>query len=433
MKKILASLGILSTLTVGGVGAERVASFDARVIADADISIKGEMIKQRQEGNEVRVEMSWKDQPGIVVKKDMGEASALEKVRGKRDMEIITEQADGNFKIDFRLNKKPKTNVFCQAIEGAEDYDWSYQPPLTQAEIDAGAVRPENVVGSYAVEHKTLANQLNVLLTKKELTQLERGDFDQQIADGEIATTTYKGEERWQWVGTNYETGKAFHIYRPEVWEIDNKEATREWAELSYADGTLCVTVDQDFLDSANYPVRVDPTFGYTSVGGTSDTPSSGTFVGSKHTSPSDVDEVTDIFVYAGAGFIGEANGVVVLNSDKSIVGGETGQESSNWTSAAWRELDYETLPSLSASTDYILGVTKGGTANFRYDTGSSGDGWIDTSNNETGITDPTDGSSTDRIWSIYATYTADSGEATTTSQTVYSEDMAIGGGTVLQ
>jgi hypothetical protein len=102
------------------------------------------------------------------------------------------------------------------------------QPELTPEEIAEGTDRPENVVGSYAVYHKTKRDHV---------------------------------------IGqTNYATGKAFHIYRPKVWDADGNEI---WAELSYADGTLSVTVPQSFLDSAVYPVRVDPTFGYTSLGAT--------------------------------------------------------------------------------------------------------------------------------------------------------------------
>ena len=41
------------------------------------------------------------------------------------------------------------------------------------------------------------------------------------------------------------------------------------WCDLDITDGELTVTVPEDFLNKASYPVVVDPTFGYTSVGGT--------------------------------------------------------------------------------------------------------------------------------------------------------------------
>ena len=103
---------------------------------------------------------------------------------------------------------------------------------ITQEEIDDGASRPENVVGSYAVYHQT------------------RGRVNDSA-------------------GMEYKTGKAFHIYRPEA--ID-RDGNKVWCDLSISEqtGTLTVTVPQPFLDTAMYPVRVDPTFGYTTAGSSS-------------------------------------------------------------------------------------------------------------------------------------------------------------------
>ena len=138
---------------------------------------------------------------------------------------------DGGFEIEVFLKEKPDTNVFDFTIDGAENLDFFYQPALTQAEIDAGDVRPENVIGSYAIYYKDHANHI---------------------------------------IGqTNYATGKAYHIYRPKAIDAEGNET---WAVLDYQDGVLSVTVPQKFLDDAIYPVRVDPTFGYTSLGATQST-----------------------------------------------------------------------------------------------------------------------------------------------------------------
>lgn len=195
-----------------------------------------ERVEAKQVGNVVETTFPWKDQPGLTVKVDLGEPTLTERFTDKRKREIITEtvdEFDGGFKVDILLNERPDTNVFCYEIEGAENYDFFYQPALTEQEIAEGAERPENIVGSYAVYHKTLKNH-------------------------------QQGRE-------NYATGKVLHIPRPQVWELNNQEVTKEWAELSYTDDDgLCVTVRQEFLDKAEYPVRVDPTFGYTSIGASS-------------------------------------------------------------------------------------------------------------------------------------------------------------------
>ena len=138
---------------------------------------------------------------------------------------------DGGFEIEVVLNEKPASNRFDFTIDGADQLDFFYQPSLTQKEMDEGASRPENVVGSYAIYHKIKANHR---------------------------------------VGsTNYATGKAYHIYRPKAFDANGAEA---WAILSYTNGVLSVEVPQKFLDDAVYPVRVDPTFGYTTIGASTST-----------------------------------------------------------------------------------------------------------------------------------------------------------------
>jgi hypothetical protein len=139
---------------------------------------------------------------------------------------FIEPRSDNEFDIDFTLHAKPDTNVFTYKIEGADEFDFWYQPALTDEEIAEGASRPDNVVGSYAVYHKSKANH--------------------RIGS------------------TNYATGKAFHIYRPKAIDASGAET---WAELNYNDGVLSVSVPQTFLDNAVYPVVVDPTFGYSTCG----------------------------------------------------------------------------------------------------------------------------------------------------------------------
>lgn len=134
---------------------------------------------------------------------------------------------DGGFEFEWILKEKPASNVL-QASINTKELDFFYQPALTPEEIAEGASRPENVIGSYAVYHKSKANN-------------------------------FVG-------GKEYKTGKAFHIYRPQVIDANNNKV---WANLSIEGDVLSVTVPQDFLDSAVYPVIVDPTFGYTSVGAT--------------------------------------------------------------------------------------------------------------------------------------------------------------------
>jgi len=129
----------------------------------------------------------------------------------------------GGFEFEIVLKEKPATNQIALDIQ-MQGLRFAYQPPLTQQEIEQGAIRPENVVGSYAVYHATKKNN-------------------------------------------EYMTGKAFHIYRPHLADAVGAEA---WADLNINGDVLTITLPQDFLDEAIYPVTVDPDFGYDTIGGSS-------------------------------------------------------------------------------------------------------------------------------------------------------------------
>jgi len=133
---------------------------------------------------------------------------------------------DGGFEMEVVLSEIPESNVFEFQLEGYENLDFFYQGELTPEEIAEGTERPENIIGSYAVYHK------------------EKRDHRLGV--------------------TNYATGKVYHIYRPKIIAADNSWT---WGELNYSEGVLSVTVPQEWLASAVYPVRVDPTFGYTTIG----------------------------------------------------------------------------------------------------------------------------------------------------------------------
>jgi hypothetical protein len=158
---------------------------------------------------------------------------------------LTAEQAkteNGGLEIEFVLTAKPDRNVINIPFtkQNAVLY---YQPPLNEelnpadydilTETEAWkdgvlvAQRPENVVGSYAVYHNS----------KK---------------------------------GNDYKTGKICHIYRPKLIDAKGNTAWADFNKDADKTGILTITLPQDFLDKAIYPVTVDPTFGYTSVGGTS-------------------------------------------------------------------------------------------------------------------------------------------------------------------
>src|SRR3990167_308868 len=235
MKKTLATLGIIATLGTGGVVLgdiqsnpyiDKASHFELSITSDIP---QGERVEIAKDRAEITLK-GWNDEYAIKVTPQIPT-----KLLGATDRPFLTQanrpllskrveyksgdvtafvepKTQNEFDIDFTLDKKPDTNVFEYKIEGAEEFDFFYQPALTQQEIDEGAERPENVIGSYAVYHKTKANH--------------------RIG------------------GTNYATGKAFHIYRPKVIDANGAEV---WAKLSYDENssTLFIYVNDIWLNNA--------------------------------------------------------------------------------------------------------------------------------------------------------------------------------------
>jgi len=98
---------------------------------------------------------------------------------------------------------------------------------LTWEQYQQAAHRPDNVINSYAVYHSKRNNK--------------------------------------------YETGKFCHIYRVNLIDADGKSTWADDMEVIPVDKThvrLVVIMPAKWLDKAKYPIRVDPTLGYDSGGG---------------------------------------------------------------------------------------------------------------------------------------------------------------------
>lgn len=373
-QKIIAGIVAGGTLVMGGV--------DASVLNETAIqrveTVAHERVEAKQIGNVVETTLTWKGENGLKVKYDMGEPTASEKIKDKRDKQVITERVDfaddGGFKIDIILDKKPDTNVFCYTIEGAENYDFWYQPALTQQEIDEGTERPDNIIGSYAVYHKTLRNH----------------EVDK----------------------TNYETGKVMHIPRPQVWEVNDKENTTIWADLSYNEGQLCVTVDNNYLQKAKYPVRVDPTFGYTSVGATA--ASIGAVKAYSKGTTVEAGTITQMSQYtytsSGSGNVGSA----LYSNTSSLPDVLLASHSATGTYTTTQQWVNTTISyAVSSGTVYWLAswrVDGAGTERLRADSLTNGSRIL-ASGTPFSWDDPVTGTSNSNFrYSIYATYTAGGG-----------------------
>lgn len=375
-KKTVAGLGTALALGGGSVAVD--GSKLTEIPIDKVDTVAGYTIQTKQVADTVETTLPWKDQVGIKVKYDMGVPTLAEKLADKRKKEVITQTVtdfDGGFKVDILLNEKPSTNVFCYAIEGAENYDFFYQPPLTQEEIAEGSSRPPEIEGSYAVYHKTLANHI-------------------------------EGK-------TNYETGKVMHIPRPQVWSLSD-ESTKVWADMHYDAGQLCVTVPQDFLNKAEYPVRVDPTFGYTTIGASTNGTLANT-IQCGNGNPSTSGTVTTISVYTtDSGNESLLKGSLYASSTESLQNPQS-TEITTTNGSGWESVSLSSLSVTNQS--YLICVwAPVTTGNFlNYDSGG-------TNNRFRNLTygswpDPLSSSASSQLKSIYATYTESGGSSPSESK----------------
>jgi len=115
-------------------------------------------------------------------------------------------------------------------LDYPEGVNFYYQGELTPEDIAAGAYRPDDVVGSYAVY----------------------ADKSGHYVDSRGNTLV------------NYGTGKLAHIYRPKILDVNSAEV---WGVLSIVGKEMSVTIPGDFLDTAVFPVTLDPDLGYSSIG----------------------------------------------------------------------------------------------------------------------------------------------------------------------
>ena len=294
----------------------------------------------------------------------------------------------GGLEFEAILKEKPLTNSFSFRIE-TKGLKFYYQPPLTEElnpdeydevtetyAIKDGEVvvfRPPEVVGSYAVYHAT------------------KGNMHRSKEDAE-----------------KYRVGKAFHIYRPKLIDAEGKTA---WADLNIDEkkGVLTITLPQEFLDRAVYPVTIDPTFGYETAGASSTTFQSDNTRASWFTCP-ESGTAQSITVYCTRGWTSTSQKCAIYKkSDGSKIAETT--ETEVGTTAEWYTFNFASPPDIE-NIDYWLLI--GWDANSivwlkLYWDSETGKGAYQSIQYPT-LPDPFEPTYRDRKFSIYCTYTAEGG-----------------------
>jgi hypothetical protein len=233
-------------------------------------------------------------------------------IKGFTDYLYETSQHIEGYEINLILLKIPSTNIFYYPIT-VKNAEFYYQPPLTPEEVSRGNVRPENVVGSYAVYGPKKNNEFG--------------------------------------------TGKIMHIYRPKV--IDAK-GNWVWGVLDYKNGILSVTVDSDWLKNALYPVTIDPIFGNNGVGASDLSLTDNYLYGMQATSPTSA----NMYVYKFTAYVKTTGGGdahyksgLWVNSDGGAVINVSSESTLITASYTWKNATLYPPFLINASTDYLIGI----------------------------------------------------------------------------
>ncbi len=271
----------------------------------------------------------------------------------------------GGYEYEIVFDKKPKSNKIIIDLQG-QGLKFDYQPSLTQEEIEEGHIRPENVVGGYAVSHATKGGMVSSR-------------------------------------GKNYKAGEAFFIYRPRIIDARGDWA---WEEqfINPITGKQIITIPQEFLKYAHYPIRhvAGDTFGYTDVGGTGTPFGGGAFLGMPGTPSAGTAQSISLYcVDTGDNF----KGVLILGADKTILANGVGNPAGIAFSADWVISSFGIDPTLT-NAEHFVGAVSDNLINIYYNSGTGNQRWFDATNSYATPTDPTDGSQSSTRYSIYCIYT---------------------------
>ncbi len=335
--------------------------------------------------NEVNFSVRLKDDDG----KNAEITTLQDKIKwskGNLDIEFYEHtEGEGGYKLVWFLKEKPTTNKVEFTIQ-SKGLDFFYQPELTPEEIAQGAFRPENVVGSYAVYHSTKGGMNDVN-------------------------------------GKDYKVGKAFHIYRPHLYDSNGLEA---WGNLHIENGIYSVEIPQDFLDKAVYPVKSNDTFGYTSAG-VKQSLITGVTTSIFDNATGATGTGVSMSAYIQVVNDGTINGQMYLYDTNlaKVTNGVTNENTTLGTTLHWETQNFTSAPTLTAQTYYLAFWSEGAGPPFgaytyvNYDNGSGNTGWYNTVDiykiwpttlaKDFELTDGGLGV----IFSIYATYTPSGGEET--------------------
>jgi len=221
--------------------------------------------------------------------------------------------------------------------------------------------------------------------------------------------------------GEKYKTGKAFHIYRPQM--IDSN-GWKVWGELNIdiEKGIQTIIIPQDFIDNAVYPVRhaAGLEFGYTTEGTSGQRNLTSTqLLFDNATGAAGTGISMSAYVKCDSNGSGSNLQYYLYNTSLNKVTNGITDENTNITNQSFelKTLNFASAPTLTAQTYYLAAWSDasggpGGNLYIAYDTELGNDHWKNSDSSYNTWPDSLTKGTTfgDCRLSIYATYTAAGG-----------------------
>lgn len=240
---------------------------------------------------------------------------------------------EGGYDWRITLKKKPPVNSIS-FIYDASNVVAYHQPPLTQPEIDGGAIRPDHVVNSIAFYH-----------------------------------STKKAIHTSQTEANKYKCGKVGHLYRMKCTDSSPIPKTA-WADWSLSDNIIILTIDQMYLNNAIYPVMVAPigdTFGYTTAGSSQESWSANYILAGGTTySPSSDGTGVSMSVCLSNGKNDKFKGAIYEGT--TLIGETPASDTIPDETKQWVTANLSGSPQLNSASVYYLAFNINGTLTYWFD-----------------------------------------------------------------
>ena len=344
---------------------------------------------------------------------------------GGIDKDIFHIDEQGRFKWDIEFSSRPAVNSWTWELKHTKGIEFYYQGELTDEEIADGCERPDEVVGSYAVycNKRNTSHRMTAITASNGQESIRLADtypekYEILANTDDFGTETYSCSLREKL--SDYKTGKVCHIYRPVC--IDTNGLKR-YADLKIDGKTLIITIPQDYMDKCAYPMTLDPTFGYETMGASGSSQYDRAFL--TRFTPSSAGTAESITAYIINGSTGDWK--FALYGYGSPLSLKSGTSNGSGTIEGWSTLDLTADQSIT-ETEYVLAVQ-----------GSSGNVWVfyddGAANQEVGYVRTFSDAWESTIsvsfgnpyrFSVYCTYTESSGS---TSGSLVGASALVGGG----